>query len=75
MTENADGTSTYSLKIKKQPGTSAIPISIRIRLPAGSTLEVQHAGWTFDGQDILIETNLRVDLHIEVIFRAPENPK
>ncbi len=75
VVQEADGAYAYSLLIRKQPGTAAIPIHLRIHLPAGATLESQPAGWTLDGQDMQLEANLQIDLQVEIRFRTPDNPK
>lgn len=59
---------TYNLTVKKQPGTSAIPITIRIHLPQSATLESVSQESTVHKNDILIRTDLRVDRQIQVVF-------
>jgi hypothetical protein len=59
----------YALKIKKQPGTLAVPITLRIHFPNGATLESAPAGAVLQGNHLLIETDLRTDLDLQVRFR------
>jgi hypothetical protein len=70
LTKNLDGSLTYTLDVRKQPGTTAAPITVRVHLPSGSTMETASPDWVFDGRNLLIETNLRTDMHLQVKFRA-----
>ena len=71
VAQNPDGSFAYKLNIRKQPGTSAVPITIRVRLPAGATLVSQSPQGIWDGQSVVFVTNLKLDLHLEVVFRRP----
>lgn len=62
---------TYSLKIQKQPGTLAIPITIRIHLPVSARIVAMSAGAIATANDILIESRLTTDLNISVVFSVP----
>ena len=64
-----DGSWHYLLNIRRQPGTAALPITIRVHLPTGSTLESPASNWTVHGRNILIKADLRVDFRIEVVFQ------
>ena len=65
-----DGKQTrYRLQVKKQPGTIAIPLTIRIHLPAGAVLESASLPGLRQGSDMLIETDLSTDADLEVVFR------
>jgi hypothetical protein len=68
-----DGTDrfTYRLKVQKQPGRLADPLTIRIHLPNRSQVENVNLEALVQGQDILVETNLRTDVYLEVVFRVP----
>lgn len=59
---------TYSLKIKKQPGTLAVPITIRIHFPNGAAVETPLPGAVLQGNHLLIEQGLRTDLDLQVTF-------
>ena len=61
----------YHLKVQKQPGTLAVPITIRIHLPAHALVIQAPAGAVVDGTDITLQTDLRFDLEIEVLYRVP----
>jgi hypothetical protein len=67
-----DGKQTrYRLHVKKQPGTLAIPLTIRIHLPTGAVLESASLQALRQGNDLLVETDLRTDADLEVVF-SPE---
>lgn len=69
LTVSADGTQiNYSLHIKKQPGTLAIPIVIGIQFPNGATLESAVPGAVVEGSQLLLKTELRTDLDLLVRF-------
>ena len=62
------GTWTYRLTVQKQPGTRAVPFSLRLLLPAGmKVLDASHdlqwrdGAWTLD-------TNLRQDLSFYLVM-------
>jgi len=62
---------TYRLDVRKQPGTRANRLTIRIHLPAGANLISVSPDALVQGRDLLIETNLRTDLRLEVVFGDP----
>ena len=62
---------TYHLKVQKQPGTSAVPITIRVHLPKGALIETTPAGAVVEDNNILYETDLRQDIEFEVVFSLP----
>lgn len=66
-----DGQYSYRLRVQKQPGTRAVPITIHIRLPEGAQITQTPPGATVDETGILIQTDLRVDLQIEILYRIP----
>lgn len=59
----------YSIKVDKQPGTVAIPLTLRIHLPNGSELVMSPPGAIVDGNNLLLETDLRLDLDLQVVYR------
>jgi hypothetical protein len=69
-TRNSD-VRRYSLKVQKQPGTQAVPITIRVHLPAGAVLDSVSLPAVTQGLDVLVETNLQTDVELEVSFRVP----
>ena len=62
---------TYRLKVQKQPGTSAVPITIRVHLPKGALIEKTPSGAVVEDDNILYLTDLRKDIEFEVIFTLP----
>ena len=61
----------YRLRVQKQPGTQAVPITIRIQLPAHASVIQVPDGAVVDGNSVLLQTDLRVDLEIEVLYQTP----
>ena len=61
----------YRFKFQKQPGTLANPLVIRIHLPDRSQVETINLDAVIQGNNLLIETNLRTDVHVELVFRVP----
>ena len=51
-----NGQMVYLLKIQKQPGTSRVPITIRLHLPNGATIQTVPPGAVIQDQNILLET-------------------
>jgi hypothetical protein len=56
--------------VQKQPGTRAIPLTVRIHLPAHAVLESVSGQAIMQGQSLLLETDLRTDVELEVRFRT-----
>jgi hypothetical protein len=68
----AAGQWTYQLKIQKQAGTRALPLSLRIHLPSSARLvSVSPASAQWLDQTLLLETTLKTDLLVTVIFTNP----
>ncbi len=65
------GLSSYHLKVHKQPGTLAVPLTLRIHLPGGATLVSASLPGTLQDQSLLIQTDLRTDVELEVVFSLP----
>lgn len=61
----------YHLKIQKQPGTLAHPILISILLPEGASVVEIPAGAAIEGQTIMLNTDLRMDIELDVVFSFP----
>jgi hypothetical protein len=61
----------YHLKVQKQPGTLAIPLTARIHFPAQASLQSSSIKGVLQDQHLLIETNLRTDLDLDVVFSVP----
>jgi hypothetical protein len=69
--ESGSDQMTYRLKVQKQPGTSAVPITIRLHLPKGALIETTPLGAVVEDDNILYETDLRKDIEFEVVFSLP----
>lgn len=69
--DKGDGQYVYKLTIEKQPGTSSIPITIRIHLPRNATINSSPGDSIIQGNHIMIQTDLRVDRNILVNFTIP----
>jgi hypothetical protein len=61
----------YRLKIQKQPGTIAVPITVRVHFPNNTIFNVVPSGAVIQDSNILLETNLQEDREIEIIFQNP----
>jgi hypothetical protein len=64
VTYDADGLAHYRLRVQKQPGTEAVPLQVEIGLPPGAEL----VSSTPVGLPLL-DTDLRIDRELEVIYR------
>jgi len=62
---------SYRLKVQKQPGTLALPLTIRLRLPAEATLVSAPEGAVRNGNSLSVVTDLRQDVNMEFIFAIP----
>jgi hypothetical protein len=62
----------YHLLVQKQPGTLADPITIHVVLPGNAIIETLSAGASIqDDGSILVQTDLRTDFELEIVFHAP----
>jgi hypothetical protein len=69
--EGRPGELSYRLHVQKQPGTLAVPLTIRIHLPNGATPRSVPENTLVQDQNLLIETDLRTDVEIVVTFTVP----
>jgi hypothetical protein len=69
--EPGSGQSTYHLKVQKQPGTLAVPITIRVHLPNGSIIHTPTAKAVIQDNNVLFETNLLTDIEFEITYGVP----
>ncbi|HEX2997803.1 MAG TPA: DUF4012 domain-containing protein [Anaerolineales bacterium] len=60
----------YHLKVQKQPGTLAVPLTVHIQLPTNASVIQAPAGAVVDGPDITFQTDLRFDLEIGVLYQV-----
>jgi hypothetical protein len=59
----------YHLKVQKQAGTMATPITVRVHLPMGSKIgSVNPAGAVMDGNNLLFNLVLSADVNIRIEF-------
>lgn len=73
-TQEGSSQLAYHLKVQKQPGTLAIPITIRIHLPTRAAVQSTSIEAVRQDQHLLIETDLRTDVELDVLFNVPQNP-
>jgi len=71
ISHEQDGRFTYRLKVQKQPGTLANPLTIQVQLPPGAELENANLPLAIRNNILQLETSLRTDVYLEVIFRVP----
>ncbi len=71
MKDGAAHTLTYNLTVRKQPGTLAVPLTIRIHLPNNAGLLSASAGGAMQNQNLMFQTNLNTDVSVEVVFSVP----
>ena len=62
------GNLVYSLRIQKQPGTLAVPLVIRVHIPKNAIIHSVPPGAIVQGSNILIETDLKEDCEIAIVF-------
>ena len=65
------GQYVYHLKVQKQPGTLAVPITIRVSLPDNASIQTTPEGAVIQGQSILIQSDLRTGLEFTIVFQVP----
>jgi len=58
----------YHLRVEKQPGTIAVPFTIRIHFPNGVIIKSAFPRGTMAGNSLIINTELREDLNINIEF-------
>jgi hypothetical protein len=61
----------YHLRVQKQPGTLAVPITILVHLPDNSTIQTVPAGAKVQDHTVLLQTNLSQDLEFDIVFTVP----
>jgi hypothetical protein len=59
---------TYRLRMQKQPGTLAVPITIQVRLPENATILTTPDGAVIEEEMVVIETDLRIDRELAIEF-------
>jgi hypothetical protein len=71
ISQSDTGQMVYRLKIQKQPGTQGVPITIRVHLPNGATIQTVPPGAVVQDQNILFQSALVTDLELEFFFLVP----
>ncbi len=71
LEDSAAHTLEYDLTVRKQPGTLAIPLSLRIHLPNNAILISVSPGGAIQDKNLLFQTVLNTDVHVEVVFSSP----
>jgi hypothetical protein len=69
--QSDSGEKIYRLRVHKQPGTLAIPLVVRVHFSNNALIQEVPTGALIQGQNVLIETDLREDREFEVIFSVP----
>jgi hypothetical protein len=62
---------TYHLRVQKQPGTLARPLTIRVHFPRQAQLESVPSGAVLQNSNLLLNTDLRTDIELNVVFVLP----
>jgi hypothetical protein len=65
------GKTVYHLKVQKQPGTAAVPATIRVHLPNAAVIEKFPTGAVVQDSSILYQTKLAQDVELEIVFSLP----
>jgi hypothetical protein len=63
------GTRLYRLKIQKQPGALAAPVTVRVTLPAGAIISATSPPGKAEGGKIVFELTLEQDIEISITYR------
>jgi len=61
----------YRLKVQKQPGTLANSLTVRVHLPENAQVVSVSPDALVQDKDLLLDTDLRRDIKLEVLFRQP----
>jgi hypothetical protein len=61
----------YHLDVKKQPGTLAIPLTVRVHIPNAATIRSTSPKGISQANHILFQSDLKTDIQIEVVFNNP----
>ncbi len=60
----------YRLKVQKQPGTGAVPVTVRVHLPSSAKiLSVSPEGSVQQGNNLLFDLALKTDVNIQIRFQ------
>ncbi|HET90368.1 MAG TPA: DUF4012 domain-containing protein [Chloroflexi bacterium] len=65
-----NGAGSYTLQVRKQPGTLAHPLTVEVRLPTGSVVtDVAPSATVIEDGGVIYQTVLRQDWRFELRFR------
>jgi hypothetical protein len=62
---------TYHLLVQKQPGTLAVPITIRVHLPESAAITSLPTGAVIQENNVLLQGDLQMDLRLDIQFEKP----
>ena len=62
---------TYHLKVHKQPGTIANPLTVRVHLPNQAMLKSVSRQAIVQDNNLLINSDLRTDFDLDIVFSLP----
>jgi len=63
--------SVYRLKVQKQAGTLAVPLTVRIHFPRQAFLVSLPPGAMLQDNNVMLQTALQTDLRLEIVVRLP----
>ncbi len=63
--------SVYRLKVQKQAGTLAVPLTVRIHFPRQASLVSLPPGAVLQDNNVMLQTALKTDLRLEIVVRLP----
>ncbi len=66
--ESTTGSLNYTLKVQKQPGTLAVPLTLKVKLPTGMTILNPMSGLMENMEGWVYSTNLQRDGTFEIEF-------
>ncbi|MGB8214494.1 MAG: hypothetical protein WCE68_13130, partial [Anaerolineales bacterium] len=69
--QSSAGQSVYHLFVQKQPGTLAVPLTLRVHLPNNATVQAAPTGAVVQDQNIFYQTDLQTDVTFEIVFSLP----
>ena len=69
QTDPVTGAEIYQLKVQKQAGTVATPLTLRVHLPNGSRINsISPSGYSQAGDNLLFNLILNTDVNIQIQF-------
>jgi len=71
IVQSGTGQSIYHLLVQKQPGTQAVPFTLRVHLPNNAIIITITDGAIVQNPNILYQINLRTDIEFEIVYQVP----